>query len=378
MIFDDLPSQLAEAPVERIAPLEILYEFDGPRIFSLSGRDGNLLLAYLCDETDSQLNLLLVPSSPGSIERLKSGQLSVRAALNQAWVWIISCDRQWKILGAKSASFDELPDAVLPQEGTPLLPEHIPLLVTKQIGPFLTPRRIPISVVRRAVDGASGAIKSLLEGTGFVGGIGRPDERYRKLYDLPVQRIAFGSLEVSFALPAEDVLKGFRSGDGLTIDQIAQAFQGGLKWLAADKDTIEATPQNRAILCALDSLSPPIHGDVTEVELSGLLLGSDNPRARLTKESTRKIRRVLAQIPANLDPVVRVGYVREFDKDRGTFTLRDALGTDVERFELSEDLFDDALDAFDEDFEVKVIGFRSTTQRFAKALSITRATPPPA
>lgn len=53
MIFDDLHSQLAEAPVERIAPLQVLYEFDGPRIFSLSSREGNLLLAYLCDETDS-------------------------------------------------------------------------------------------------------------------------------------------------------------------------------------------------------------------------------------------------------------------------------------------------------------------------------------
>ena len=376
MIFDDLPGRVSEAPVERIAPLEILYEFDGPRIFSLSSRDGNLLLAYLCDQAEGGLNFLLAPSSSRSIERLKSGQISVREAINQAWIWIISCDQQWKILGAKSSSFDELPDAVLPREGTPLHPEHIPLLVTKQIGPFLTPGRIPISVVRRAVDGASGAIKSLLEGTGFVGGIGRPDERYRKLYDLPVQRIAFGSLEVSFALPAEDILNAFQSGDGLTIDQISAAFQRGLRWLATDEDAIEATPQNRAILSALDKLSPPIHGEVVEVELSGLLLGSDRPRARLTKESTRKIRRVLGQIPSNLEPVIKVGYVREFDKDRGTLTLRDALGADVERFELSEDLFDDALDAFDEDFEVKVIGFRAASQRFAKALSITRAGPP--
>jgi hypothetical protein len=52
------------------------------------------------------------------MDRLKSEQLSVRAALDQARVWIISCDRQWKILGAKRASFDELPDAMLPREGT--------------------------------------------------------------------------------------------------------------------------------------------------------------------------------------------------------------------------------------------------------------------
>jgi hypothetical protein len=343
MIFDDLHGRAAEAPVERIAPVEVLYEFDGPRIFSLSSRSGDLLLAYLCDEAPDRLNFLLAPSSTGSIERLRTGQLGVRDALDQAWIWVVSCDRQWRIIGAKISSFDALPESALPKEGTPLLPEHIPLLVTKQIGPLLTPGRIPVSVIRRAVDGASGAIKALLEGTGFLGGIGRPDERYRKIYDLPVQRIAFGSLEVSFALPPDEVLAAFRSGNGLTVDQIANALQEGLRWLVTGDNSIEATPQNRAILAALDKLSPPIHGDVTEVEISGLLLGLDTPRAVLTKESTRKIRRALGQIPSDLEPVVSVGYVREFDKDRGTFTLRNALGADIERFELGEDLFDDAL-----------------------------------
>lgn len=187
-----------------MAPLDILYEFDGPRIFSLRSRSGELLLAYLCDQVGNELVFLLAPTSQNAIHHLESGQMSVRDAIAQPWIWIIARDRHWSIVGCKSSSFDDLPEAVLPERGVPLLADHIPLLVTKQIGPFLVPGRIPVSVIRRAVDGAAGAIKALLEGTGFVGGIGRPDERYRKLYDLPVQRIAFGSLEVSFALPSEE------------------------------------------------------------------------------------------------------------------------------------------------------------------------------
>jgi len=136
MIFDDLPGRVSAAPVERIAPLEVLYEFDGPRIFSLSSRDGNSLLACLCDQAEGGLTFLLAPSSVRSIERLKSGQIGVREAIDQARIWLVSCDRQWKILGAKSASFDEFPDAVLPRESALLFPERIPLPVPGKPAPL--------------------------------------------------------------------------------------------------------------------------------------------------------------------------------------------------------------------------------------------------
>jgi hypothetical protein len=124
MLFDDLLGHACDAPIDRVAPLDVLYDFDGPRIFSVLGRNGGLLLAYLCDEASHEINFLLAPSSSPVIECLKSGQLSMRAALAHAVLWVCSCDRQWTVFQAKICSFNELPKSALPKEGTLVVAEQ--------------------------------------------------------------------------------------------------------------------------------------------------------------------------------------------------------------------------------------------------------------
>lgn len=74
------------ADAKRFTPFaaqEVLYEFDGPRIFTLVDAEGELNLVYWSDEDESQSRFVMVPTTRGIIESLRAGVASVFDALDQ-------------------------------------------------------------------------------------------------------------------------------------------------------------------------------------------------------------------------------------------------------------------------------------------------------
>ncbi len=71
-------------------PAQVLYEFDGPRIFTCRDDDGALFLAYQCCEDADEYRLVVVPCSDELLERLTQGELTVLDALNQPDCWLFS------------------------------------------------------------------------------------------------------------------------------------------------------------------------------------------------------------------------------------------------------------------------------------------------
>ncbi len=67
-------------PVE---PVEVLYEFDGPRIFTIKDSEAELNLAYWSDEDENGCRFVVVPTTLRILESLKKGQVSVFDAFNQ-------------------------------------------------------------------------------------------------------------------------------------------------------------------------------------------------------------------------------------------------------------------------------------------------------
>jgi hypothetical protein len=65
-------------------PVEVLYEYDGPRIFTTRDLDGELNLAHWSDEDEKATRYVVVPTSPGIVDSLRRGILSVHDALNQS------------------------------------------------------------------------------------------------------------------------------------------------------------------------------------------------------------------------------------------------------------------------------------------------------
>ena len=99
---------------------EMLYEFDGPGIFTLRDADGELNLACWSDEDSRNTQYLVVPASTGIIDALKLGRLSVHDALNQPRCWLVQVTNDGVIDSVYSGAYDVIPADCRPTEGTML------------------------------------------------------------------------------------------------------------------------------------------------------------------------------------------------------------------------------------------------------------------
>lgn len=354
-------------------PIETLYDFDGPRIFTLAGRHGEELLAYQCGESGTLLRYVVVPCSADVITSMRRGRFSVLEALSQPWVWAVDLSQEGQVISAKQTTLSSLPPKALPRHGTLLLPSLKPLLGVRMVGPKLSADFLPASVIRRAVDGALTALKTLGEWALQAEPVpGRPTDWLRRYYDLPAQRVGFASFEVALGEPPPLEQEDMFEKD--TLLRMGTLLQDALKWSTSESsDELSNTHESRVLLDAVTALAPPRHGVVTEVHVSGRLAGAATTRPYvLNRSSSSKIRRALAIVRADVRPVTHEGFVREFDKDKFTFWLRDATGTNVAKCSVGERFYDDALEAFEQEYSVTVLGHESKARQIVDVVSIGR------
>ena len=81
---------VSPARFQPFEPVDVLYEFDGPRIFTLWDSEGELNLAYWSDEDDAICRYVIVPTTDKIVAALRQGGISVFDALNQPRCWL--CD----------------------------------------------------------------------------------------------------------------------------------------------------------------------------------------------------------------------------------------------------------------------------------------------
>jgi hypothetical protein len=369
-------------------PLEVLYDFDGPRTFTHFDHDGQLCLAHWCDEDGETTRFLVVPFSEHLVQQLKDGELTLRDALDQPRIWLLDIAHSGEPLAAWIVHLADLPSDVLPLPGTMLLPTLEPLLSLRAVGEDIQEGRVPGSVIRGLVEGAQKAIKMLAE---YVLDqpiqTGRPPALIKRLFDLPAQRLAFGSFEIAFRSPLSGSAILF---DDLTAEDIRQEkealqrvgdlLQIGLTWLSSTEanrasGAVGQNPdESRLILQAVKSITPSSQGPVREVEVRGTLIKNPVRPVRLNRDSRRSVNTALARTPGRESIVQLSGHIREVDLDRLTFDLRE-INSEVEsrKFAFDEDLIEDVLQALQEDSSVTVAGVDYPTRKLVQALAIGRS-----
>jgi hypothetical protein len=353
-------------------PVDILYDFDGPRIFTTNKENFGIFLAYQCAEDADLSRYIVVPANNALVDALRAGHATMRDALHQPWMWLVDRRHSGEIARARKIDFHELPEGALPRPGVLLLPSLRPVLSIRMVGAGLGASNVPASVIRRAVEGATTALKFLVEwvlkaeSTG-----GRPEDRLRRYYDLPVQRVAFASFEIAFAPPPQADQASFIKDEEEALNKIGELLQKGLEWASSSQEeSLSNNQESFVILEALAKLIPPRHGVVTEVHLGGRLAGPITRPRVLTRASSERVRKALTSIRADVHPVKMEGFVREFDKDKRTFTLRDADGNHMGRCSVPEIIYDDALAAFDGEYLTTVLGHESKARGIIDVLSI--------
>lgn len=341
---------------------EILYEFDGPRIFTATSLFGTLLY-FLAEEDDEVSRFIVVPTNAQIVERLKSGILSVWDALNQPWIWVV--DVSFNGIPQKSwrCTLADVPADVLPKSGVMLWSHLEPVFALRAIGEGLSEGNVPASVIRQVIDGATTALKKIAS---RVFEKGRPQGRkanfIRQFYDLPAQGFAYNSFEVAFKLPD---LKQLKLPDGGSADDLSEAFeeignqlQQAIEWaLKTTLDSADTSEIDLELLEALEKLVPRQTGIVESVELRGRIFKNAHKRYPLTRESSKRVSNALRKARSTQERICQVsGLIPEVDKDNFTFTLR---GTDdgSEHFcSFPPELIDEVLLAFNTDKRVTVSG----------------------
>src|SRR5438105_14032098 len=101
---------------ERIEPLEVLYYFDEPLVFS-SRTNHFPVLCYKTDDDVSLHQYLVVQSSRDVIENVRGGRISLREALLQPWCWIVETDIGFNIKHSWGLNINDIPESMLPDHG---------------------------------------------------------------------------------------------------------------------------------------------------------------------------------------------------------------------------------------------------------------------
>jgi hypothetical protein len=107
-------------------PADVLYDFDGPRVFTVVDSEGELNLAYWSDEDEDVARYVVVPTTSRIVEELQNGDISVYDALDQPRCWLCDVNKVGDIVLLQRVDFDSLPRDALPDDGTLLLPSRPP------------------------------------------------------------------------------------------------------------------------------------------------------------------------------------------------------------------------------------------------------------
>jgi pimeloyl-ACP methyl ester carboxylesterase len=340
-----------------------LYEAEVPILYLTRAEQGEQLLAYVAHDEGGDVSTLLAPIAPDRVRDLESGILSVRDALTASWLWLHESGQTWSI------EVDKVPGAYLPLPGTPLYPEHEPVLRTRAVGEDVVLGKMPASVVAFVADSTRKAIKTLLHYTFDAPQDGRPRKEHQALYDLPIQSFAFASFELGFAAPDEGLYPREQ------VRRAAELLERGLLYACGATDLLDSVDEERdAILAATLLLTPPASGPIREVLISGTWIA--HGKVELTRGSRRKIREELKTTDETV--ITDTGRIGELDADNLSFILRDTQNGNERRGSFDDDLLDDMHAFFQDQTQVIIAGIERRGKMKISAIVkfVSHATPP--
>ncbi len=361
---------------------EMLFEYNGPLIFTFKTHWNGIALAYLSDEEENILRYVIAPTCESIVKRLKSGIISILDALDQPMTWLADITTDGVIRRSWLIHIKDLPEDAIPKPDVLLYPHLEPLLTIKANGRQIKDGDMPAQVIKQVVSGVESAIKGLFDyARSHHGRSGRPPDALRFLYKLNTQQFTFGSLKMSFREPEWPVQQEFDFPEHEALKEafskVKEIFDKGILWAADNKNDAapdfgeNTSPKDmKHILKAVKELTP--YGDIETVELSGTILESIHQKhesVHLTHESRRKVSRILRTITDTDDEYSvfdKVGVIRELDRDNHTFSLREITDMPEQQCSFSAEHIDPILEAFNEETRVHIVGQFSKEQQIVE------------
>jgi hypothetical protein len=109
----------AASLIDDFTPIDILYEFEGPAIFTIMTKSQQQMLTYLIEENDRGRWFILAPCGIETVSQLKANILPVRDALCASWMWLVNVSHT-NIISIWEIQASDIPDICFPTPGTTL------------------------------------------------------------------------------------------------------------------------------------------------------------------------------------------------------------------------------------------------------------------
>lgn len=103
-------------------PIDTLYDFDSPRIFTVRDVEGELYLACWSDASADATRYVMAATTPHIIDDLRQGRTTVWNGLNQPRTLICDTDLGGEVTSVYPIAFDTIPADALPAPYALLLP----------------------------------------------------------------------------------------------------------------------------------------------------------------------------------------------------------------------------------------------------------------
>ena len=325
MWHKDQPS-LTLADNTQVSPTDVLYEYDGPLIFTAKMGLSDVLF-YKTEATSNEDRFLVTPTTPQIVQRLSDGTISVRGALNSRFHWIVETDTNLTIRRYWNVAREDLPPTLLPESGlglrpdTPRAPDSVEqansLFALKFFGADFSPAAMPFGRFKALLSGAYDSSRRILLPLTLIQNR-RPD------LDLTVGEPVFGSLVivVKDELVARDTSKSELALIQREIIRNREEFFETMDELVAaarKKDiTAAAAEEHFDVLDSISEILPSESGRISELELDAGSLTS--PTVLLIDVETGTRMRV-AHREAERKTISERGTIIEINSRSDTFII---------------------------------------------------------
>ena len=121
-------------PLGDLKPRTVLWEWEGPRLFTCVDAAGKLLLAHQCDEEGGLARFLVVPFSEELLKSVQTDELTIREALNHQRAWLATVARRWQVVEALAVKLLDIPSDMLPEPMVTLNHEEGPPQTLRPVG----------------------------------------------------------------------------------------------------------------------------------------------------------------------------------------------------------------------------------------------------
>jgi hypothetical protein len=297
MPFDWGPQTPADnVPVfATLSPTQILYELDQePFLYVSKTFPGLDVLCYKTDDDDIYSQYIVAPTSGHIINSLANGNMSLRTAICQPWVWIAEAANEgFGVRATWTLNPESLPDAALPKAGRSLynsgsiilertvVREKDAYLSVKFRGGDIKNGTIPFGVIKTSLDDVYRSVWGI-----FAPGIKRAtqnvnDKVLRRIVNIPTYEMAHASLLIEMEKPEID-LSVMRSNNVPDINienaltNVDNAHKAFLNATQVIRETLQGGTINQVLaegnFDALEAVAPIVprqHSFFEAIEING-------------------------------------------------------------------------------------------------------------